>query len=69
MTLNWEDGFRIAVRIENGTVVISANQAGLQSLSNHCLSLMREQSGGHFHLGPYNSLEDGSAELIVEKTE
>ena len=68
MELTWIDGFSIRVAAENGTVLISANKAGLLSLANHLTGLAEEPSGDHFHLDEYNSLEDGSAELIIEKT-
>ena len=68
MELTWKDGFSIRVTAENGTVLISANKAGLLSLANHLTRLAEEPSGDHFHLDEYNSLEDGSAELIIEKT-
>ena len=69
MILNWIDGFEIKVRIENGDVVISANREGLLSLSDHLKSLAAEPPGSHIHLDPYNSLEEGSSELILEKIE
>lgn len=69
MEFTWEDGFEIATRVEDGAVVISANRAGLVSLSNHLLALAQEEPHGHFHLDEYNSLEDGSCELIVELVE
>ena len=68
MQFNWEDGFEISVRVEDdGSVVISANEEGLRSLADHLNALADEASGDHFHLDEYNSLEEGSAELIVEK--
>ena len=67
MELNWVDGFEINVRIENGTAIISANKEGLLSLANHLKSLAEEPSGSHLHLDTYNSLENDSAELILEK--
>ena len=67
MILNWVDGFEINVRIENGTVIISANKEGLLSLADHFKSLAEEPSGSHIHLDAYNSLENDSAELILEK--
>ncbi|MBR5640827.1 MAG: hypothetical protein IKW92_01695 [Firmicutes bacterium] len=70
MQFNWEDGFEISVRVEDdGSVVISANEEGLRSLADHLNALADEAAGDHFHLDEYNSLEEGSAELIVEKTE
>ena len=66
MELNWTDGFEIKVRIENGAAVISANREGLLSLAEHLKSLAEEPSGSHIHLDAYNSLEEGSLELILE---
>ena len=66
-TMEWVDGFQIRVRIEAGVPMISANREGLLSLANH-LRRMAEQPGReHIHLDQYNSLEEGSAELIIEK--
>ena len=66
MELNWVDGFEINVRIENGAAVISANREGLLSLANHLKSLAEDPPGSHIHLDGYNSLEEGSLELIFE---
>ena len=66
MELNWVDGFKINVRIENGAAVISANKEGLLSLANHLKSLAEEPPGTHIHLDAYNSLEEDSSELILE---
>ena len=69
MEFKWEDDSTIATRIEaDGAIVISANTAGLRSLANHFMALADEESRhSHFHLDEYNSLEDHSVELIVEK--
>ena len=69
MEFKWEDSFAIATRIEvDGAIVISANAAGLRSLANHLLVLADDETkGGHLHFDEYNSLEDNSVELIVEK--
>ena len=71
MEFKWEDGFTIATRIDaDGAIVITANAAGLRSLSNHFMALADEESNhSHFHLDKFNSLEDRSVELIVEKSE
>ncbi len=66
MDLKWEDAFMINVRIENDAVVISANREGLLSLAGHFAALANEAPGSHIHLDEHNSLEEGSAELIVE---
>ena len=68
MEFNWEDGFTIATRIEDGAIVVLANAAGLRSLANHLLTLAEDEAKGtHFHLDEFNSLEDHSVDLIVEK--
>jgi hypothetical protein len=68
MTFHWIDGFTVNVAIDGNSVVISANKEGLLSLANHLQSLAEEPAPrAHFHLDEYNSLEDGSAALIVEK--
>lgn len=66
---NWKNGFYIEVQIKGNSVIITANKEGLISLANHFLNLAQEKipSGYHLHLDDSNSLEDGSAELIIEK--
>jgi hypothetical protein len=66
---HWEKDFTIAATIENGSIKICANAAGLKSLANHLLNLSQEQipSGYHLHLDEYNSLKPGSNEVIIEK--
>lgn len=68
MEFKWEEGFSISVRCEGGQIVICANKAGLLSLANHLRALAEESPGGHFHLDQNNSLEEGSIELVVEKS-
>ena len=68
MDLKWEDGFSIAVNIRDNTVTLSANREGLLSLANHLMTLAQDPyQGAHLHLDQYNSLEENSAELIIEK--
>lgn len=69
MELKWEDGFTITVRARDGLAVISADRAGLRSLANHLNALAEEPPGAHLHLDACNSLEEGSAELILEKVQ
>lgn len=66
MDFIWEPGFEIGVSIETGEAVISANREGLISLANNLMTLALGKPGDHFHLDEDNSLEEGSAELIVE---
>lgn len=65
----WEKNFKIKIKYENDAVVLAANKEGLISLANHLLNLAQEKVplGCHLHLDQYNSLEDDSIELIIEK--
>ena len=67
MKIEWIDGFKIETRIEDGAVIIAANEAGLRSLAVQFTALADEGNGEHYHLDAGNSLEEGSVELIVEK--
>ena len=66
MQIEWVDGFGIRVSFDGQAVVISANREGLLSLARQFEALAKEPRG-HIHYDTYNSLEEGSAELIVEK--
>ena len=68
MELKWDDGFSIATTINNGAITISANREGLLSLARLLQSLASEPPGAHIHLDQYNSLEDGSVELVIDRT-
>ena len=69
MTINWVDGFEIRVNVEHGEAVISANKEGLLSLAQQLTALAEETAGSHIHYDEYNALEEGSAELTIEKLE
>ena len=70
MELEWDDGFEIRVTAEHGEVVLSANRAGLLSLANHLTALARDNTpGAHIHLDEHYSLEDGSTDLIIQRTD
>ena len=68
MRIEWVDEFEIRVSIENGEAVISANKEGLLSLAKQLTALAEEAPGSHIHYDRYNSLEEGSAELIIVRT-
>ena len=69
MNIEWVEGSEIRVSIDQDAVLISANKEGLLSLAKQ-LTVMAEQApGAHIHYDGYNSLEEGSTELIIEKTE
>ena len=67
MNIAWIDGFEIRVTSDQNTAVISANKEGLLSLARQLTALAEEVPGSHIHYDPYNSLEDGSVEMIIEK--
>lgn len=67
MNIHWEDGFTIKVSAENHQVVISANREGLLSLANILKTLADQEPGEHIHLDEYNSLDEKSADLVIEK--
>ncbi|MBR2570788.1 MAG: hypothetical protein IKE30_01465 [Clostridia bacterium] len=67
MDITWEDGFAIEVRADHGTVIVSANREGLLSLARQLTALAESVPGTHIHYDEYNSLETGSAEMIVER--
>ncbi|MBQ6585383.1 MAG: hypothetical protein IJH83_01075 [Coriobacteriales bacterium] len=69
MEFDWVDGFELSVRIDGDAAIISGNAAGLRSLAKHLDALANQDGCSHFHLDKHNSLEDGSADLIIEKTE
>ena len=70
METEWEDGHAIKVRVDDsGTVVISANREGLLSLARQLTAMADEEVGSHIHYDEYNSLEEGSHEMIIEKIE
>lgn len=69
MKINWVDGFEIKVTIQDGTAVISANREGLLSLAGQLSALAEEMPGAHIHYDDYDSLEEGSAELIIERVQ
>ena len=67
MKIEWIDGFEIHVSIADGTAVISANKEGLLSLAGQLTALAEEPPGNHIHYDDNNSLEEGSAEMIIER--
>lgn len=67
MRIEWIDEFEIQVKVENGTVVISANREGMLSLAEQLAALADGMPGDHIHYDQYNSLETGSSEMIIER--
>jgi hypothetical protein len=69
MEINWVDGYTVRTEIQDGTVVIKANREGLMSLARIMIGRALERSGAHIHLDEHDSLEEGSAELIIDHEE
>ena len=68
MEVKWVEGYEIRVTIDNGAAVIKANREGLLSLAAQLVMMSTEAPGTHIHYDDHNSLEEGSAELIIEKS-
>ena len=67
MEIEWMDGAEIRVCLEEGTAVLSANREGLLSLARQLTALAQAGPGAHIHYDAYNALEEGSAELIIQR--
>ncbi len=69
MKIEWVDGFEIRTAVRNKEIVISANREGMLSLAKQLAALAEGVPGDHIHYDQQNSLEEGSAEMIIERTE
>ena len=67
MKIEWVEEFKIKVIARNNEIILSANREGLLSLAKHLTALANGVPGDHTHYDEYNSLEEGSAEMIIEK--
>ncbi len=67
MEVEWLDGSEIKVRNENDVIVVSANREGMLSLAKQLMALAYGATGDHIHYDEHNALEEGSAEVIIEK--
>ena len=67
MKIEWIEGSEIAVNIYNKEVTVSANKEGLLSLAGQLKALAEGVPGDHIHYDEDNSLEEGSAEMIIER--
>lgn len=69
LKIDWEDGFIIKTNIEQGEINLVANKAGLISLAKQLLYLAQDNVplNHHIHLDEFNSLEEGSVELVIQK--
>lgn len=65
--VEWVDGYMIKAVAENGEIVISANREGMLSLAKQLMALADGVPGDHIHYDDQNSLEESSAEMIIER--
>ena len=65
--IEWVDGFEIRVKADHDAVVIAANKEGMLSLAKQLTALAEAAPGQHIHYDEYNSLEEGSSEMIIVK--
>ena len=68
MIMGWIDGFEIRTAVKSNNIVISANREGLLSLAKHLTALADGEPGEHVHYDEFNSLEEWSTEIIIERT-
>ena len=67
MIMGWIDGFEIRTAVKSNNIVISANREGLLSLAKHLTALADGEPGEHVHYDEFDSLEEGSTEIIIER--
>ena len=68
MKIEWVNGFEIKTAVKGGEIIISANREGMISLAKQLMALAEGVPGDHIHYDEYNSLEEGSLEMIIEIT-
>ena len=68
MTIEWIKGLEIKAVTEKDEIVISADREGLLSLAKQLTALADGAPGDHIQYDVYNSLEEGTAEIIIERT-
>lgn len=66
----WDDDSLVKTTIDGDAIVIVANAAGLLSLARLLVTLAQANvpSGSHVHLDYYNAPTEGSAELIMQRS-
>lgn len=70
----WEPGFKISTQVftspkEGQTIIIQSNNEGLLSLARFLLMLAQSNVaiGKHYHFDEFNSLDEGSVDLVIDK--
>ncbi|MFJ9223451.1 hypothetical protein ACIRJL_45745 [Streptomyces sp. NPDC102383] len=67
----WEEGARIEVKNLRSTVVVEVNAEGFRTLAGHLLAPAKDgcPDRSHLHLEDGNGPEEGSAELVLERSD
>ena len=69
MNIEWIEGSEISVTVSGEKeITVSANREGLLSLVGQLKALAEGMPGDHIHYDEYSSLEEGSVEMIIERT-
>ncbi|MBT2443326.1 hypothetical protein J7E93_25170 [Streptomyces sp. ISL-36] len=71
LVFEWDEDARIEVRALGREVVIEANAAGLGTLAGQLLALAGDgvPDGAHLHLENGNGVEEGSVDLVLERSD
>lgn len=66
---SWLEWFKIKTSMSDMSFCIEANKEWLLSLATLCVRMANnlDMDNDHIHLDQYNSLEEESIELIIEK--
>jgi hypothetical protein len=68
MKIEWVEGSEISVRVSGDKeITVSANREGLLSLAGQLKALAEGMPGDHIHYDDYSSLEEGSADMVIER--
>ncbi len=68
MKIEWVGGSEISVRVSGDKeITVSANREGLLSLAGQRKALAEGMPGDHIHYDDYSSLEEGSADMVIER--
>jgi hypothetical protein len=67
--VEWQIDCIATTEVNNGTILVRANQPGLMLLAQHLLALAWSEvpPGSHIHYDDMNFLQEGSTKMIIER--